>query len=159
MLRLLLVVWSMKSPESDRWGTPWEVFNALDKRFDFTVDVAADSSNYKLPHYYDETDDGLAQSWGGERVFCNPPYSQIEKWVTKAWIANWDHVPVVMLVPANRTDQPWWQRWIEPSRDSGNSLRVEFLPGRIHYLDPATGEPSKQRPMFGSCLLIWGFDA
>jgi hypothetical protein len=36
---------------------------------------------------------------------------------------------IVMLLPANRTEQGWWQKHIEPFRDRAMSrLTTEFLP-------------------------------
>jgi DNA N-6-adenine-methyltransferase (Dam) len=35
--------------------TPWKLFKELDAEFQFTVDVAADSSNTKCDRYYDIT--------------------------------------------------------------------------------------------------------
>jgi phage N-6-adenine-methyltransferase len=147
----------------DRETTP-EVFEPLHERFEFTLDVAASAENAKLPRYFTADDDGLAQPWGGERVWCNPPYSRIEPWCEKAWaeIADDGHgyrpggaELVVMLLPANRTEQKWWQRWIEPGRRAG-TIAVEFLPGRMRFIPP--GEDSvapNSRPPFGCCLVIW----
>lgn len=62
-----------------------------------------------------------------------------------------------MIVPANRTEQPWWQRWVEPARDDRGALRVEFLPGRIRFIRPGAAKAApNERPPFGCCLLIWG---
>jgi hypothetical protein len=98
--------------------------------------------------------DGLAHSWAGERVWCNPPYSDIEPWVEKAHGSGAELV--VMLLPANRTEQGWWQRQVEPHRRAG-SLVVEFLSGRLRFIKHGHDrvEPN-QRPPFGCCLLIWG---
>jgi hypothetical protein len=63
----------------DRATTP-EVFDPLEDRFGFTVDVAASERNRKVDRFYSIEDDGLAQSWAGERVWCNPPYSNIGEW-------------------------------------------------------------------------------
>jgi hypothetical protein len=73
--------------------------------------------------------------WGGERVWCNPPYSVLEPWVSKAWRAvNEESAElVVMLVPANRTEQGWWQRLVEPYRDRGGALTTAFLPDRLRF--------------------------
>lgn len=67
----------------DRATIP-SVFDPLHERFNFTVDVAASPANAKLPRFYTSEDDGLAQDWSGERVWCNPPYSSIEPWAEKA---------------------------------------------------------------------------
>lgn len=147
-------------PEVDDRATTPEVFAPLHKRFAFTIDVAASTHNAKLPRFYTPAEDGLAQSWAGERVWCNPPYSQIEPWVQKAW-DEWGRGRaelVVMLLPANRTEQRWWQQWIEPARRDGN-LRVEFLAGRMRFIAAGADRVGpNERPPFGVCLVIWGSD-
>ena len=62
-----------------------------------------------------------------------------------------------MLIPANRTEQQWWQEHVEPYRDlPGSGLHVEFLPGRMRFLAPGQAEVGPdERPPFGCCLLIW----
>jgi phage N-6-adenine-methyltransferase len=152
-------------PEVDNLETAPEMFEALHKRFRFTVDVAALPHNAKLPRYFTPDDDGLAQSWAGERVWCNPPYSNIEPWAEKARLSVDPWVPVnedgiaelvVLLLPANRTEQGWWQRQVEPFRHAG-FCTVDFLPGRPRFIKHGHDrvEPN-QRPPFGCCLLIWG---
>jgi phage N-6-adenine-methyltransferase len=140
----------------DDRGTAPELFDMLHRRFSFTVDVAASEQNAKLPRFYTREQDGLTQPWAGERVWCNPPYSNLEPWVVKAITA--DAELVVMLMPANRTEQGWWQRHVEPRRDRpGSPLRTEFLPGRLRFIAPGANVAGPdQRPPFGCCLLIWG---
>lgn len=149
-------------PEVDNLETPWDFFTPLHERFGFTIDVAALPHNAKRPCFYSPEENGLERSWAGERVWCNPPYSDIEPWVKKAYREmDTPHRParlIVMLLPANRTEQGWWQRWVEPYRDRpGSCLRVEFLQGRLRFIKHGHDrvEPN-QRPPFGCCLLIWG---
>jgi len=144
----------------DRW-TPDDLYARLDARFGFTLDAAASDVNHKCARYYTYETNGLAQPWEGI-VWCNPPYSDIRSWVSKAWGAMWVEGAwvVVMLVPANRTEQRWWQDFIEPVRDRGPidgvSLRVEFLSGRLRFGRPGwIPGPKGDRPPFGCCLLIW----
>jgi phage N-6-adenine-methyltransferase len=139
----------------DRATTP-EAFGALQARFGFTIDVAAQTHNAKLPRFYSPEQDGLAQSWAGERVWCNPPFSNIEPWIMKAWAETAAEL-VVIIVPANRTELGWWQRWIEPYRDRRKSgLRVEFLPGRMRFIaNGKTAVGPNERPPFGCCLLVF----
>ncbi len=147
----------------NRETTP-EVFGPLHERFGFTIDVAADDHNAKLPRYYTRQDDGLAQSWRGERVWCNPPYSNIRPWVEKA-NSEWDLARgdlfgvelIVMLLPANRTEQAWWQDLIEPTRDQPGGPSVEFIRGRMRFINVGDTEiKPNARPPFGVCLVIWG---
>lgn len=138
----------------DRATTP-EVFAPLNERFAFSIDVAASARNRKCERFYSFEQDGLAQSWAGERVWCNPPYSLIGPWLEKAWAEP--SALVVMLVPANRTEQGWWQDHVEPFRDKPDSrLSVEFLRGRLRFIAAGKDEVGpNERPPFGCALLIW----
>lgn len=141
-------------PEVDDRATAPEVFAPLHARFGFTVDVAALPHNAKLERYFTPEQDGLLQPWDGERVWCNPPYSSIEPWLVKAWASAAELV--VMLLPANRTEQGWWQRHIEPRRDVPGGVRVEFLSGRMRFIAAGAERIGpNERPPFGVCLAIW----
>jgi phage N-6-adenine-methyltransferase len=145
--------------EVDDRGTEPEFVRGLEARFGepFTLDVAAAAHNAKAPRYFTRADDGLVQSWAGERVWCNPPYSDLYAWVAKAW-SEWEGTRgIVMLLPANRVEQRWWQELVEPIRDrAGSVLRVEFLSGRMRFIRPtAVIGPKGDRPPFGCALLIW----
>lgn len=150
----------------DDRGTDQAFFDSLSKRFGgFTLDVAAAPHNAKCERYFTREDNGLHEHWSG-RVWCNPPYSDCRAWVQKAW-DEWPRrkfamgdapTVIVMLLPANRVEQAWWQDLVEPYRDRpGSPLRVEFLRGRMRFDRPGwTPGPKGDRPPFGCCLLIWG---
>lgn len=118
------------------WASPQAVFDALHARFDFTIDVAADASNAKCPRYYDLAKDGLAQSWQGERVWCNPPYGRgLDLWVRKAFEeASTGQATVVLLLPA-RTDTKWFHEYILPHAE------IEFVQGRLRFGGHANAAP------------------
>ena len=144
--------------EVDDRETDPVLFAMFVERFgEFTLDVAAAAHNTKCRRFFDRAADGLRQSWSGEHVWCNPPFSAIEPWVMKAWDESEQCPLIVMIVPANRTEQKWWQRHIEPHRDRACSkLAVEFLPGRPRFIKAgADGIGPNERPPFGVCLLIW----
>jgi phage N-6-adenine-methyltransferase len=146
------------NPQVDDRATSPEAFAPLMDRFGFTVDVAALAHNTKCERFFSPADDGLVQFWSGERVWCNPPYSNIEPWVVKAWQEFDDDCSlIVMLLPANRTEQGWWQRHVEPHlRARREDFAVEFLPGRLRFIaHDATEVKPNERPPFGCCLLIW----
>ena len=133
-------------------------FAAFDEQFGpFTVDVAAAAHNTKCERYFTREQDGTAQDWSGERVWCNPPYSEIAPWIRKAWDAWASTSGIVMLLPANRTEQQWWQLMVEPFRDRvGSPLTTRNLPGRMRFLKPGqTAVGPNNRPPFGCVLLIW----
>lgn len=148
--------------EVDDRGTPWEVFAPISERFGgFTLDAAAAKHNAKCERFFTRADDGLARSWAGEKVWCNPPYSDLAAWVAKAnhEIATIDPaVLIVMLLPANRTEQAWWQDHIEPYRDGRDPSgpRTEFWRGRTRFIRPGqTDIKPNERPPFGCVLAIW----
>lgn len=139
----------------DERATPQEFFDMLHRRFSFSIDAAALPYNCKLERFWSPEDDGLAQDWTGERIWCNPPFSDVRPWVQKAHESTTADL-VVMLLPANRTEQTWWQEFVEPFRDRQLSrLRVEFLPGRLRFGIGRNAPISNTRPPFGCCLLIW----
>lgn len=97
------------SSKSIDWSTPQELFDALDKRFQFTLDVCASDKNAKVKRYFTRELDGLGQSWGGERCWMNPPYGrEIGPWVKKAHREAEHGALVVGLLPA-RPETRWWQ--------------------------------------------------
>jgi phage N-6-adenine-methyltransferase len=144
----------------DSRATSWEVFNPLQERFAFTLDAAASPENAKLPRFVTTVENGLERGWGGERVWCNPPYSSIGAWVAKAWRewrSTYPPAVIVMLLPANRCEQGWWQHEVEQFRDrAGSPLRTEFIAGRIRFIrNGAEAIFPNERPPFGCVLLIW----
>ena len=73
---------------SDDYYTPKWVFDALGLQFD--IDVASPVGGISwIPakQYFTQYDDGLAQDWGGQRVWMNPPYSKPSPWIDK-WLEN-----------------------------------------------------------------------
>jgi phage N-6-adenine-methyltransferase len=143
----------------DDRGTDPEFFAKMVERFGpFDLDAAASAANAKCERFYTLDDDALTQPWNG-RVWCNPPYSNLGAWVFKAhqqyMLGNAELI--VMLLPANRTEQAWWQNEVEVGRDKPGGPKVEFLPGRMRFERPgAVIGPKGDRPPFGCCLVIWG---
>ncbi len=142
------------NPKVDNRATPPEVFGPLDAEWGFTIDVSADARNTKCSRFYSESDDGLSRSWAGETVWCNPPWSNIGPWVAKA-MAEVGAQVVVMLLPANRCEQKWWQEHIEPVRDNGGIVTTRFISGRTRYINADDDQVRPNaRPPCGSVLVI-----
>lgn len=113
------------------WETPQAFFDALDQRFHFTLDAAASDENHKCDRYFTEADDGLTQDWGGETVFCNPPYGSSETgaWTKKCYEeSRKPGTTVVLLIPA-RTDRKSFHDYINKKPGVG----VEFVRGRLAF--------------------------
>lgn len=132
---------------------------------EWDIDVAACEECHWAPRYFTEAEDGLVQYWRG-RIWCNPPYKHLEPWLMKAWSAWVTDAPVViaMLIPADRVEQPFWQRWVEPFRDGRASwpqapdvlLTTHNLPGRQEFGHPGNkhGVNVDGAP-FPVVLLVW----
>lgn len=125
----------------------------------FDLDVAACAESHWADRYYTKADDGLLMLWDAGRIWCNPPYSDIAPWVTKAWAEiNAGRAEVIaMLLPAIKTEQPWWQRDVEPYRDGRGSERLStfFVPGRTSFARPGSGGVGQSGAPFGCVLLVW----
>jgi phage N-6-adenine-methyltransferase len=138
--------------------TPLHLWIPWNDEFHFTLDAAAAHHNALCERYFTLEHDGLAQPWTGERVWVNPPFSDMRAWVEKAWraIRDEDAQTVVMLAPANRTEQRWWQESIEPFRDRGDVLSTRFLPKRINFASQLNlGAYYASSAPFGCVLLVW----
>jgi len=115
------------SKASEEWETPQDLFDSLNTLYHFTLDAAATTENAKCQRFFTKEDDALAQDWGGEIVWCNPPYGRsIRKWVKKAYEeSRKPGTKVVMLLPA-RTDVAWFHDYAK----KGN---VVFIRGRLRF--------------------------
>jgi site-specific DNA-methyltransferase (adenine-specific) len=115
------------------WPTPKFFFTELNKEFNFTLDPCATKENAKCKKFFTKEDDGLAQSWDDEIVFCNPPYGrQIKDWVRKANLARGG--VVVLLIPA-RTDTSYFHDYIY------NQSEIRFIRGRLKFGDGKNPAP------------------
>lgn len=90
---------------TQNWRTPRYLFDPLDREFGFTLDGAAEKGNELLPRASTAANQ---LSWIGERVFCNPPWSNIGTFIELAPSAEL----AVFLVPA-RTNVAWFHRALE----------------------------------------------
>jgi len=119
---------TMFSSRSSEWETPQELFEELDRIFDFTLDVCATPENAKVPsNYYTREDDGLTQDWGGHRCWMNPPYGRkIGGWVRKAYQESLKPDTIVVCLLPARTDTKWFH-------DYCTKGVIWFLKGRLRF--------------------------
>jgi phage N-6-adenine-methyltransferase len=119
--------------ETDVWATPQWLFDALNKEFGFTLDPCSDGNNAKCPKFYTPRENGLLRDWGTETVFMNPPYSDVDEWMRKAYGAAQEGATVVCLVPA-RTDTQWWHEYVMKGE-------VRLLRGRLKFGNAENSAP------------------
>jgi hypothetical protein len=156
--------------------TPPCIWDPLHAEFRFTLDAAANHHNAKCDKYCALTGtwlkvgqdgagfepsqvdefDGLHQSWAGHAVYCNPPFTHVRPWVEKAWDES--AATVVLLLPNNRAEQPFFSELIEPYRDRpGSILTTRNLARRRPFLYHGTeiANRTTKSPPFGVMLVIW----
>lgn len=133
----------LHSSMTDEWSTPKPFFEALNRIFNFTLDVCATSENAKCLLFFTKEQDGLSQSWDKHRVWMNPPYGiEIVYWVKKAHETAMLGNLVVGLLPS-RTDNAWWNTYVKGHAD------IHFIMGRLAFGDGTASAP------FPSALAIW----
>lgn len=107
------------------WETPQDLFDKLNAKYQFELDVCATPENAKCPKYYTKEQDGLSQEWRGV-CWMNPPYGrEIGKWMGKAYESSCSGATVVCLVPA-RTDTAWWHEYAMKGE-------ISFMRGRLKF--------------------------
>ena len=113
-----------------------ESFAILHKRFNFTIDAAAQQWNARLPRYWTPEDDALQQDWAGERIWCHPPFTDgtLPRWIAKA-TASTEADLIEMLLPDR---PPWAGPRRRQARTSGSPTRVRKPPPDPYLLDPGT---------------------
>ena len=120
------------------WTTPRPLFDPLHAQYGFTLDGASEPGLGLLPKA------STAESplpWTGERVFCNPPWSNIPPFVELAATADL----AVLLVPS-RTNARWFHRALELG------ARPEFFLKRPSFGNAPDGTKGHNSPV--DCLLL-----
>lgn len=119
------------SSASDIWTTPIDVYNKLNEEFKFDFDPCPLNPQF----------DGLDIERGSVN-FCNPPYSQLKKWIKKAFEEFQKGKTVVLLIPS-RTDTKAWHDYIMQSKD------IRFIRGRLKFGNAKFNAP------FPSCIVVF----
>ena len=104
------------SSATDDWATPSDLYQQLNKEFDFNFDPCPLNSEI----------DGLTIDWGSS-VFVNPPYSNIKNFLIKAHEElNKESKTIVFLVPS-RTDTRWFHDYVY------GKAELRFIKGRLKF--------------------------
>ncbi|HCP3276311.1 TPA: helix-turn-helix domain-containing protein [Escherichia coli] len=129
---------------SDDWRTPYRLFHNLHREFNFSLDGAATEHDALLPRF---TDDIHNQSWVGERVFCNPPYSDTKTFLVKAPEADL----AVFLIPY----RPHTSYWLRHIYSNNHCHEIRILHRAVKYLPPAGHNGLTIRSPFASAIVIF----
>lgn len=118
------------------WGTPQKFFDEQNRIFQFTLDAAASDLNHKCRKYFTMREDGLSQSWAGERVWCNPPYDpSIYRWLGKAAAetGSFGECELAVLLLPSRTDQQWFHDYVYEESSPTKCDDYHFVKGRLRF--------------------------
>ncbi|EIA2089374.1 DNA methylase [Escherichia coli] len=129
---------------SDDWRTPYRLFRNLHHEYSFSLDGAATEHDALLPRF---TDDIHNQSWVGERVFVNPPFSMAEKFLLKAAEADL----AVFLIPY----RPHTIYWLERIFTNPLCHEIRILHRAVKYLPPAGHNGLVIRSPFPSAVVVF----
>ena len=133
---------TLYSSASGEWATPQDFYDKLDAEFHFTLDPCATPENAKCKKFYTKEQNGLAQDWTGETVFCNPPYGRsVGEWCRKCYEHSRNGGTAVMLIHA-RTDTQWFHAWVY------GKAELRFIKGRLHF-------SGKDRAPFPSLVAVY----
>ena len=121
----------MNKSKSDKWGTPKELYDKLNEEFKFNFDPC--------PLNWKEGDpDGLTIEWGSS-TFCNPPYSEVSKWIEKAY-NEWKKKKKVVMLINTITDTIAFHKYIY------NQAEIRFIKGRLKFIDPSNPDNKNVSP-------------
>jgi len=92
--------------------------------------------------------DGLAYDWLGHRVYCNPPYSEVNcrKWCRKIFEERNRAEMIALLISLNKLSNNYFHEYIVPY------ARVILIKGRVSF-EPLAGQKKSSNPL-GSVLCI-----
>jgi hypothetical protein len=120
------------------WRTPRGLFDSLHTKYGFTMDGASEPGNGLLPK---ASTAECPLPWEGERVFCNPPWSNIPPFIELAATADL----AVLLVPA-RTNVRWFHRAI------ALGAQTDYFLGRPKFENAPEGNKGHNSPV--DCLFL-----
>ena len=134
----------------DRWMTPRGLYDWANRRYGFAYDLACTADNALAGMM---APDSLSVPWAISPDapvrwgFCNPPYSDIDPWVEKAWEESQRGFGTVLLIPTPNGEARWG-KWV-----FGKASKIIFINGRVAFLRPdGTPVPGNTR---GSCFVIY----
>ncbi len=99
----------------DHWGTPSDLFETLNKEFQFQFD----------PCPYGARRNALRIPWKHSN-FVNPPYSQSHAFAMKCRLEQLKGNQSVLLIPAH-TSSGYFHQWVLPY------AQIRFLKGRVKF--------------------------
>ena len=137
----------------DEWETPPSLIRITQIKFDLSIflDVCATHDNAQFQKYFTKEINGLNQNWF-TNFFMNPPYSEIEIWMRKAWNEVQKNKVTGLILTFAKTDTKWFHEFVFDEQK--NIWLAQFIPikGRIKFFKD--GVKSKNSAPYPSCWII-----
>ena len=129
--------------KKDDWCTPKKLYDELNTKFHFTFDPCPVNPQF----------DGLHIKWHGS-VFCNPPYSEVVKWIEKGINEIMDgNVSALVYLVYAKTDTRWFHTYFY--NNDILDWDIEFIKGRVRFGNPELNDGKGMPAPFPSMLLKW----
>lgn len=119
----------------------------LNAEFGFTFDVCAITENAQCTKFFSPEINGLTQSWQGEVCWMNPPFSDVEAWLKKAYDETRLGSCLVVAIIPGRTSSPWFHDYVMKAAE------VRFLRSKTYFTETLTQK--KYTPFLGMVVAIF----
>jgi len=120
--------------DKDSFRTPQYIFDWLNSKYNFDINLASDQNNKLCAESYDKKYDALSAIWFDPEFdilvgFCNPPYSKINPWIEKAIDEAKFGFTTVFLIPDFNGEEMF-------DLISRHATTIIHLIGRVSFLSP-----------------------
>ena len=132
------------SKKTDERPTPDDLFNSLNEEFKFNTDLAASDLLHKLPNYFTKQNSAFKYNWISNN-FCNPPYSEIYKWLE---YGSKQHALTVYILPCD-TSPAWFHDFVWDKELHKPRLNIQLRLPRGRYKFGNT-----QSPKFATIIVV-----
>lgn len=122
------------SKKTDNWQTPKILLEKIYSEYNINHDPC--------PRH--PTEDGLLVDWK-ERVFVNPPYSQVNLWLQKAHIEIQKRSEVIVFLVFANTDTGWFHNHVMGTYPYCDVV-IKFIRGRLKFVSDEGVLNSAMRP-------------
>jgi hypothetical protein len=115
------------------------VFDYFNARYRYDLDLCAEPWSAKCVDFCSLPGrDAFKEPLEGRRVWCNPPYDDIQRWVNLVWCGTsgvtGPPALATLLVPA-RTDREWFLNFLR-ILPGLSEVRIDYIAGRLKFVPP-----------------------
>lgn len=127
---------------NQEYETPDELFDSLNKEFNFEVDMCASIKNHKLPFYYTKKDDCFTKKLNCT-TWCNPPFYSVKKFVKYNFEQSKNEGSTIVMLILVKSNTNWWRDYVFKAKE------VRFINQKLQFKN------TKQGLRFPACIVIF----